>query len=363
MMSSRSNRSAQDSESTRANARQWVVLIGASVRAAAESIVRINPAANLIGIDFFGDVDTRVFCKHWFDLRQIHPQSIRKIDALNPAYLIGVGGGFKPDGEQWSHSLPRAIRVNFEDDPSIEVVDRWARRCGLLVPHFVHEPFLGDESSWRDGQYLSKPIRGCGGLAIRRITKRQRSVHSDAVIVQKFVAGIPVGVSFVIDDKRAVYVGASQSLVHQVDDQPFLYAGSIGPISLGIHRAAILKLGQTVASELLSVRCFNIDLVIDGEHCWVLEVNARYSASMEIYERLMERSILWPPKSSQWESTEQQFDAAIEKRIVYAKKSWRFSLDTVLRDNPGFVVADYPADGTVIQRGEPTCTLITKLLN
>jgi predicted ATP-grasp superfamily ATP-dependent carboligase len=67
----------------------------------------------------------------------------------------------------------------------------------------------------------------------------------------------------------------------------FQYAGSIGPLSLpGNNLEIIPQIGQVLADRFELVGLFGVDLVFDGERVWPIEVNPRYTASMEICERV-----------------------------------------------------------------------------
>ena len=66
----------------------------------------------------------------------------------------------------------------------------------------------------------------------------------------------------------------------------FQYCGSISPWSLPTAAEKLLrKLGEVLTAEFGLVGLFGVDLVLDGQRLWTIEVNPRYTAAVEIVER------------------------------------------------------------------------------
>ncbi|MFQ3591867.1 MAG: hypothetical protein SNJ82_01605, partial [Gemmataceae bacterium] len=112
---------------------------------------------------------------------------------------------------------------------------------------------------------------------------------------------------------------------------------------------------------------FGIDGLLDGPRFWVLEVNPRYSASVEVLEQAGSFAALaWhraAVESSGEASGLPSFERIVAKAIVYAKNErsfpnagpWDASLRlpvTALRP-----FADLPEAGAVIAAGAPICTV------
>jgi predicted ATP-grasp superfamily ATP-dependent carboligase len=106
--------------------------------------------------------------------------------------------------------------------------------------------------------------------------------------LQQRVAGRPGSAVFVASHGTAHLLGITRQLVGMAwtHAAEFQYAGSIGPWHLNVaafedvHRA-----GQALA-RLGLVGLFGIDFVLAADgRAWILEVNPRYTASVEVVER------------------------------------------------------------------------------
>jgi predicted ATP-grasp superfamily ATP-dependent carboligase len=149
---------------------------------------------------------------------------------------------------------------------------------------------------------------------------------------------------------------------------PFVYAGNIGPWRLADATTAMLDtLGKLVAERAGLEGLFGVDFLLHENEEWVLEVNPRYPASLEILERAtgaallghhlaacLQGELLPPPNFSP--------DARCHgKAIVYARTRCTIDADQAgqwlveaCEAEPS--VADVPAAGTVIEPGQPVLT-------
>ncbi len=74
---------------------------------------------------------------------------------------------------------------------------------------------------------------------------------------------------------------------------PFLYRGSIGPWPIDATLAGRLRLlGDRLVSALGLVGWFGVDYVLHDGNPWPVEINPRYTASIEIHELAAGRSLL-----------------------------------------------------------------------
>jgi predicted ATP-grasp superfamily ATP-dependent carboligase len=84
-------------------------------------------------------------------------------------------------------------------------------------------------------------------------------------------------------------LGVTRQLVGQgwLGARPFQYCGSIGPLPLDPATLAQWeKIGTVLADEAELTGVFGVDAIVDHEgRVWVVEVNPRYSASVEVLER------------------------------------------------------------------------------
>jgi predicted ATP-grasp superfamily ATP-dependent carboligase len=86
----------------------------------------------------------------------------------------------------------------------------------------------------------------------------------------------------------AALIGVTRQLIGEpwLNSHGFQYAGSIGPHPIGDKAPeALVRIGNVLSVEFDLVGLFGVDFVLDGNNVWTLEVNPRYTASVEVVER------------------------------------------------------------------------------
>lgn len=212
-------------------------------------------------------------------------------------------------------------------------------------------------------RWLLKPRRSGGGIGICHAVSELIPNQTADVYWQSFVTG-PVGSAvFQIIQQRVELVGITRlqcGLVETGCTEPFGYGGNIGPWELCEHDerrliAAALKLSQVVPMDGL----FGIDFVLTPAGPCLLEINPRYTASMELFEFLWRVPLL--SMDHMPNSTNSGHKAQCGKRILYARS--RVVAPDLSRLIPRLspwsmpFAADLPRCGQVIEPGEPLCTV------
>lgn len=368
-----------------------ILLIGASVRALAQSarLAGFQPVA----VDLFADRDLASICPVWRITD--YPGDIESIAAKLPAMPWMYSGGLE----------------NYPD-----VVDRIAKSRPLLgnasgVLRRVRDPWLLAEAFHQSGivtaglcsairppepsipapRWLRKRIRSCGGMGIRWADDGDQHADldgwgeadrfpADEVYFQAYVAGHPTSSVYVGDGFRASLLGCSQQLigVDWAGSSGFRYVGSIGPLDLDAgERQQLVQIGNCIAERFGVRGLFGVDLIRTPDGFVPIEVNPRYTASVEILERASGRSFVAMHASMaggnviRASSGRPDEIAALTvpaigsgihgKAILFAREAThidaRFSrlLDNQNASEPQ--VADLPQVGTRIERGHPIATL------
>ena len=131
------------------------------------------------------------------------------------------------------------------------------------------------------------------------------------------------------------------------------------------------KLGDRLASVFGLVGWFGVDYVLDDGLPWPVEINPRYTASVEIHELAAGRSLLAEHRRAcegggEPEAGPEAVDfprvPVIAKRILYATRRLVVPEVAVDADATGtrFAVpsiADVPQPGTCLEPGEPAMTV------
>jgi predicted ATP-grasp superfamily ATP-dependent carboligase len=149
---------------------------------------------------------------------------------------------------------------------------------------------------------------------------------------------------------------------------PFAYCGSIGPVELPDSTLAqFIAIGQCLAAEFNLTGLIGIDTIISNDRVFVIEVNPRYTASVEVLERALNRSLLGEHIVACRERRLPKFDAT--GRSTCCGKAILFS-PTAITIRPPFSeftdainqsttwppLADIPRVGTETAQGHPVIT-------
>jgi predicted ATP-grasp superfamily ATP-dependent carboligase len=177
----------------------------------------------------------------------------------------------------------------------------------------------------------------------------------------------------VIAEGRAVLLGVTRQLVGPIDGsdaEGFCYLGSVGPIRLEATALdQVTRLGEFLAQRFDLVGLVGVDFVLDGQRVWPIEVNPRYTASMEVLERSGDFSAVGMHRDAclagRLPSISPTTHGVYEKRILYA--SCTFTVDDQLTStllelasrSVEPMVADIPRSGTHVAPGHPIVTLLT----
>jgi uncharacterized protein len=356
-----------------------LILVGASVRAAAFSAARAGYRP--YSIDLFADCD---------------------LTALGPAVNVArYPADFLPAIEA-APSAPWIYTGGLENYPRL--VDRLARLRPLWgnrgdVLRKVRDPTqimqaacdsgcrfpstslgviavgeVNDKSRAQASQWLVKPLRSSGGVGIRVATADDLMRLPRGCYLQQNIEGDSQSAVFVAAAGRAIFLGATKQLVGGDFglSRPFLYAGSVGPNALSEEdRARMQSLGNLLVERFGLVGLFNIDFIRNEAGLWPLEVNPRYSASIEVLERACECSLIklhiHACESGRLpEAAAMKIGPYAGKAVVYASRNGVAPgmLDELITDWnansewPG--IADLPRVGDRIRRGQPVVTVFAE---
>lgn len=392
--------------------RPAILLAGASVRWAAQSLRRGRPNSRVIGLDWFGDSDTRMACDQFHRFQMVDgPQGdlseqIESITNLSAARVIHVGGLQAAGVENpWGQAnrLQSIVRELVAESDSTEFPVTFpityqcsAGRCRLAgatgdgIP--VAEVNVG--KTGRSGHWLWKQTQSTGGIGIRAVLPSDISVlESGDGWLQQRVFGRSLGLVAIAGAGHTRLLGLTVGLHHRLGDRPFVYSGSRGPVSRNDDVVSsempwrhLQALAERVANSFSLRGLFNLDFVRDASgRWWLLELNARPSASCEVIERwATDNGWLGPDESLMrmhleaidggdpacgfdWSS--QSIDLSRSnsrtqwiKRIAFANREGVVEIEKIrkqLRAESIVVeLADLPVESTRVAIGEPILTLL-----
>jgi uncharacterized protein len=217
------------------------------------------------------------------------------------------------------------------------------------------------------GRWLLKPRRSGGGHGITRWL--QGAPVPRGMYLQRRMAGAPGSISFAADGSTASVLGFSRQLVgdRRFGVAGFRYCGSILASSdLPIfeqQQQLVLEASRVaqVLSREFQLRGLNgFDFIAHRGVPYPIEVNPRYSASMELIERGKGLSMFETHVRASAGELPPPFPRTPDhwvhgKAIVFARQGcWVGNSRNWLRQN---WLADIPLGGTHIARGRPICTV------
>jgi predicted ATP-grasp superfamily ATP-dependent carboligase len=258
---------------------QSLTVLGYSVRALANSAARAGFAP--YAIDAFADRDLVATCPTTKIER--YPRDLPRALAAAPSGPWMYTGGLENHPALLDHLAQ--IRPLWGDPASVV---RSIRRPAALAQVAQAAGCRFPQLNPPKGLALVKPRRGSGGAEIRFANDQDYKKSPRGCCLQQYVSGQPASAVFVAAGGRALLLGATQQLIGADFNlaRPFLYAGSVGPLDLTADiTSALHRLGSILALEFNLHGLFNADFVISDGELWLLEVNPRYSASIEVLER------------------------------------------------------------------------------
>ena len=340
-----------------------VILIGASTRAAAHSARRAGWTPWCA--DLFADADLQRIATVRKVPHDAYPHGLlAALEHAPPGPVLYCGAlENRPD------LIARIQRPLWGNPPevlrAVRSPNRWThclQRRGLPCPALAEVPTTA-------GRWLLKPRKSAGGFGIRPYTGQpfQPRTH----FLQERIDGVACSALYLGNHDDAILLGVTQQLIGTswLHASGFHYAGNIGPLPLDADATGRwLQLGSALAQAFHLHGLFGVDAIMRDGVPWPVEINPRYTASVEILERsgkvsllarhcgVFEPNVLAPTASG--------VKAICGKAILYAREAVAFPKAgpwlAALRDDADLDAVEYadiPQAGEVIEQGRPILTL------
>jgi predicted ATP-grasp superfamily ATP-dependent carboligase len=241
-------------------------------------------------------------------------------------------------------------------------VARLFRAHGISSPNISNDPHVSNDSN----DWLVKPLSSGGGHGIRQW--RRGSTMPAGRYLQQRIDGTPGSVVFIAAAGRAVPVGVSRQLIgdRRFGSEGYRYCGSILAPSDDPQFAngAILFSAAhdlaAIASSGLGLAGLNgIDFVARAGVPYPIEINPRWSASMELVERALGISLFAAHAAActrgELPDVPVPHGSTVGKAIVFAREP------CVAGNTDGWLadadIRDVPHPGDPIAAGSPVCTV------
>jgi predicted ATP-grasp superfamily ATP-dependent carboligase len=353
------------------DSRRSLVLAGVSTRALAVSAARAG--WQVTTVDAFADLDLRAVATVLTLPRKARARFTPSA-AARAASLVTTEAA--------------AYTSNFENHPDAVAMLSEGRRLLGNTPHVLEQirnPFTLMRALGRrgfavpdtrgsappvasPGQWLRKPRRSGGGHAT--VAWRRGSLPRSTYL-QARIAGIPGSIAFLADGRKAVPIGISRQLVGEraFGSRGFRYCGSLLAsghrlFDRGDEVAEVARALATAVTEEFGLLGLNgLDFVARKGIPYPIEVNPRYSASMELVERATRASLFAMHERACGGVLPEELAAprmVVGKAVVFARRAVTIGES---RRWAGQAIADIPHPGERIPRGRPICTVFAEARN
>lgn len=345
-----------------------LLVVGASARAAAHSALRAGYAP--LAIDQFADVDLpghdtpRVF-------RHFNRELLQHVAAAPAMAWLYTGGleNYPALVERIAQHRPLlgnrgGVLRMVRDQASLRSI---LRRAPCDLPETREQP----DGVPTDGSWLCKPMRSGGGLHVARWLGQRPANTARRLYWQQCIDGPVWGATFVANGTHAQLIGVCEAIPAAVDN--YHYRGSIGPLPIPREQHEQLqRLGDQLVAATGLRGLFGVDLIPVEDRLWVLEVNPRYTASVELLERAgCGAALAWHVdacRAGRLPSASSSFTTLRlhGKQIVYAPRDLEMTDETVSRllAEQALLawpeVADIPRGHTRVAAGQPLATVFAE---
>ncbi len=405
-----------------------ILITGVSTRAIAESACAAG--YDVITLDYFGDSDQKRLCPNYslkrdFGLPFSPGQLYRASQSLEFDAVVYISNleNYPDIVERLTAGVRRGRRKQLlGNSPAVlarvrhwPTVSGFLRQQGVPTPETIYPGQPLPSGRGGEGRWLRKPIRSGGGHRITFWPPHRRP--GKGYLLQEYVPGLAGSASFVANGRECVVLGITEQLIGtpEFGARGFHYCGNILPLvppslpspltgeggeegdapptpplphtegrALSPHSnppqhgegegedvlAQVRRISAALTREFGLVGVNGFDFVLNAGRVIPLEVNPRYSASMELIERACGLSIFdmhvraitggeLPEVGLGLRLAEaglpQTNTGFYGKAILYAGKDGRAP------DTTGWLergIRDVPFPGEGLRQGGPICTLL-----
>ena len=353
-----------------------ILITGVSTRAVAESAVKGSLGHEIVTVDYFGDRDQKALCPNLSLKRDFgKPYSVEA--------LFQVCRSLRFDALVYISNLenhPRIVerlsrgRLLLGNPPAVlsRVRDpseffAFLARLGIPFPKTFRS--LDRAAIGGHGPFLRKPIRSGGGHGIAFY--RQGHRIGKGFLLQEYTPGLPCSAAFVADGSRCVLLGLSEQLIGDkaFGAQGFRYCGNLLWPIIGPPEGILAKLEgilQTMTREFRLVGVNGMDFILKEGEIYPVEVNPRYTASMELIERGYGLSIFdlhVEACRGKLPIGISNLEFGISKGAFFGKAILFAERDLTVKGTEGWWekgIRDIPFEGEQIRKDRPICTIFSQ---
>ena len=353
------------------------LITGVSTRAFAESAVKSG--CNVFSIDYFGDSDQKQIIENYSLLRDFNLpsraenliQACKRFDFDSVVYISNF-----ENFPELLEKLSGKIKILGNSPDTLRKVRDWRILRKFMSGSDIPYPetlLPGEENQACDRTgWILKPTNSGGGS---RIKAWEGQSLADNQILQKQIKGIHASASFIANGRKCILIGLTAQLIglKELGANGFTWCGNILPLPLErnnyLHLAGeIENYASLLADNFKLTGAWGIDFIITGNnaegfHPLILEINPRYTASMEIIEAAYGLNIFslhlmaLEGRLPDFSLARQENNRFYGKGVIFARSKLKIG-DTTAWKNRG--IKDIPFFHDEIKKGYPICTILSE---
>jgi uncharacterized protein len=243
-------------------------------------------------VDAFGDLDMRESAGAFRCLGAAAHQGFRagsllaaltELERSAERVPIGIvlGSGFE-DTPRLIASLAKRFTLLGNDAEAIAKAKQPEAFFSLLDRLGIAHPETRLDTPEAPEGWLSKRIGGSGGA---HAVDLMRDVPARGRYVQRRIEGTPASVLAIAARGSIRIVGFSRQWTAGTGPRPYRYGGAAGPAELGSAiEARMAAAAEGVSAALGLVGLVSFDFLLNGEEPFLLEVNPRPGATLDIFD-------------------------------------------------------------------------------
>jgi predicted ATP-grasp superfamily ATP-dependent carboligase len=339
---------------------------GESILIAAQSGRALAAAARRAGLrpfvaDLFGDSDTRCLAAGY---RKVAGQFGAGIDrtallgvldelareAGRPVWVV-LGSGFEgcPEAIEAVASRYRVLGCSAD---AVRAVKDPMRLSVLLDRLRIPHPVIRTDPPADRENWVVKEAGASGGSHVQPAASRPLRAGA---YLQRRVRGMPHGFAFLADGREASIIAVTRQWAAPSRRTPFRYGGAVVPVPVPepIDRAVASAMQAIVGATGLRGLA-SADCLVDGDSWWLLEINPRPGATLDILDR---QNV--PLLHAHLEACFGHLRpvprpvGAAASEVLYARRPISLAPDLDWPDH----VKDRPTAGSRVAGGAPLCTI------
>lgn len=328
----------------------------------------VNAGFDVISIDGFTDEDTKHLAKktHQVSIKNMQLDAEEVLAIVSSIALKTIAGFCYGAGFEMQPALLDSINQHIKVlGNSAKVVmqsknPRWFFKCcddvGVPYPMVMFE-FPNAMDGW-----LQKTIGGSGGEHVKMLSTMQAEVLGD-VYFQKHQDGRLISCLFLVDQSGVHIIGFNEQWPESSALAPFRYGGAVSHTELNkVAKLRFTAYIKQLVSAMHLVGLNSCDAVCDGDDVYMLEVNPRLSATIDLYSPNYHGLMAMHVAASCSKLDASAFEQNNQRKISAAHQVIYANCEVTIGPDMDWPiwVCDVPQAGSHFKMGMPLCTVVAE---